>query len=43
MLDDPKPYHRAIRQFRLTGLEVMRQRLAEFRGEVIRERKVMQL
>ena len=43
MLDDPKPYHRAIRQFSLTGLEVMRQRLAEFRGDVIRERKVMQL
>ncbi|MEE9526750.1 MAG: glycosyltransferase, partial [Syntrophobacteria bacterium] len=43
MLDDPKPYSRAIRQFRLTGLEVMRQRLAEFRGEVVRERKAIQL
>jgi hypothetical protein len=43
MIDDPKPYSRAIRQFRLTGLEVMRQRLAEFRGEVVRERKAIQL
>jgi predicted glycosyltransferase len=42
-LDDPQSYHRAIRQFRFTGLEVMRQRLAEFRGEIPRERKVMQL
>jgi hypothetical protein len=43
ILDDPQPYYRAIRQFRFTGLEVMRQRIAEFRGDVIRERKVMQL
>jgi hypothetical protein len=43
MLENPQPYHRAIREFGFTGLEVMRQRLAEFRGEVTREQKVMQL
>jgi hypothetical protein len=43
MLDDPQRYYRAIRQFHFTGLEVMRQRMAEFRGEVVRERKVVQL
>ncbi|MGD8433336.1 MAG: glycosyltransferase, partial [Syntrophobacterales bacterium] len=43
ILDDPEPYHRAIRQFSFTGLEIMRQRLAEFRGAITREKKVMQL
>ena len=32
ILADPEPYHRAIGQFEFTGLKVMRQRLAEFRG-----------
>ncbi len=43
MLENPEPYHRAISQFQFTGLEIMRQRLAEFRGEVTREKKVLQL
>lgn len=43
MIKDPKPYHEAIGKFQFTGLEVMRQRLAEFRGEVIREKKVLHL
>ena len=33
LLDNPEPYHREIQKFKFTGLEVMRQRLAEFRGE----------
>ena len=32
LLADPEPYHRAMGQFEFTGLKVMRQRLAEFRG-----------
>lgn len=43
MIENPEPYHEAINKFQFTGLEVMRQRLAEFRGEVIREKKVLQL
>jgi predicted glycosyltransferase len=43
MIEKPEPYHRAINNFRFTGLEVMSQRLAEFRGEVPREKKVLHL
>jgi predicted glycosyltransferase len=43
MIENPEPYHEAINKFQFTGLEVMRQRLAEFRGEVIREKKVLHL
>ena len=43
MVENPEPYHEAINKFQFTGLEVMRQRLAEFRGEVIREKKVLHL
>ena len=43
MVENPEPYHEAISKFQFTGLEVMRQRLAEFRGEVIREKKVLHL
>ncbi len=31
MLENPEPYHEAISQFRLTGIETMRRRLHEFR------------
>lgn len=31
LLEDPGPYHEAISRFRLTGLEVMRQRINTFR------------
>ena len=34
LLENPEPFHQAIREFRFTGLEVMRRRLAEFSGEV---------
>jgi len=43
MLQSPEPYHEAIREFRFTGLEVMQHRLAEFRGEVIREKKLLRI
>jgi len=33
LLENPEPYHQAIQEFEFTGLVVMRQRLAEFRGE----------
>ncbi len=33
ILQNPEPYHRAAQEFRFSGLEVMRLRLAEFRGE----------
>ena len=41
LLENPKPYHRAIKKFEFTGLEVMRQRLAEFRGEGNTRKKVI--
>jgi hypothetical protein len=31
LLDNPQPYHHAISQFRLTGIETMQQRLLDFR------------
>ena len=31
LLDNPQPYHQAISQFRLTGIETMQQRLLDFR------------
>jgi len=43
MLEKPESYHQAISNFRFTGLEVMSERLAEFRGEVTREKKVLHL
>jgi predicted glycosyltransferase len=43
MIEKPEPYHRAISNFRFTGLEVMSQRLAQFRGEVSGEKKVLHL
>ena len=43
MLQSPEPYQEAIREFRFTGLEVMQHRLAEFRGEVIREKKLLRI
>lgn len=33
MLTDPDPYHRAIAEFKLTGIETMRQRLQQFRSK----------
>ena len=32
LLADPHPYREAVAQFRLTGIETMKQRLKEFRG-----------
>ena len=32
LLEDPKPYHDAIADFRFTGIETMKQRILEFRG-----------
>jgi len=32
LLEDPKPYHDAIADFRFTGIEIMKQRILEFRG-----------
>jgi predicted glycosyltransferase len=43
MIEKPETYHRAISNFRFTGLEVMSQRLAEFRGEVSGQKKVLHL
>ena len=43
MIEKPEPYHQAISNFRFTGLEVMSERLAEFRGEVSGEKKVLHL
>ncbi|MEJ2363797.1 MAG: glycosyltransferase [Deltaproteobacteria bacterium] len=43
MIENPEPYHKAISNFRFTGLEVMSQRLAEFRGELPGEKKVLHL
>jgi predicted glycosyltransferase len=43
MIEEPKPYLQAISNFRLTGLEAMSQRLAEFRGAVAGEKKVLNL
>jgi len=31
LLENPEPYHEAISRFRLTGIEIMQQRLREFR------------
>jgi predicted glycosyltransferase len=31
LLENPEPYHGAISQFRLTGIETMKRRLHEFR------------
>ena len=43
MIEKPESYHQAISNFRFTGLEVMSERLAEFRGEFPREKKVLHL
>ena len=43
MIEKPETYHQAIRNFQFTGLEVMSQRLAEFRGDVSREKRVLHL
>jgi len=43
ILKNNETYERAISQFRFTGIEVMRERLAEFRGEVAGEQKMQQL
>jgi predicted glycosyltransferase len=43
MIEKPEPYHQAISNFRFTGLEVMSERLAEFRGEVSGDKKVLHL
>ena len=43
MIEKPESYHQAISNFRFTGLEVMSERLAEFRGEFPRENKVLHL
>ena len=43
MIDKPELYHEAISNFRFTGLEIMSERLAEFRGEISREKKVLHL
>jgi predicted glycosyltransferase len=43
MIEKPEPYLKAIRNFRFTGLEIMSERLAEFRGEISREKKVLHL
>jgi predicted glycosyltransferase len=44
MLQNPKPYYDAIREFRFTGIEVMRDRLTQFRGEVNNgEKKVLRI
>jgi predicted glycosyltransferase len=43
MIEKPEPYHEAISNFRFTGLEIMSERLAEFRGEISREKKVLHL
>jgi predicted glycosyltransferase len=43
MIEKPEPYHEAIHKFRFTGLEVMSQRLAEFRGEIFGEKRVLHL
>ena len=43
LLEDPEPYHRAIEKFEFTGLKVMRQRLAEFRGEGSARKKVARI
>jgi predicted glycosyltransferase len=43
LLEHPEPYHRAIDKFEFTGLEVMRQRLAEFRGEGSARKKVARI
>ena len=43
MIEKPESYHQAISNFRFTGLEVMSERVAEFRGEFPRENKVLHL
>jgi len=44
MLQNPEPYYNAIREFRFTGIEVMRDRLSQFRGEVNNgEKKVLRI
>ena len=43
IIEHPEPYHEAIRNFRFTGLEVMSERLAEFRGDLSGEKKVLHL
>ena len=43
IIENPESYHKAISDFRFTGLEVMSERLAEFRGELSGEKKVLHL
>ena len=43
LLEHPEPYHRVIDKFEFTGLEVMRQRLAEFRGEGIARKRLARI
>ena len=43
MIESPEPYHKEISNFRFTGLKVMSERLAEFRGELSGEKKVLHL
>jgi predicted glycosyltransferase len=43
IIENPEPYHKAISNFRFTGLDIMSERLAEFRGEVCGEKKVLHL
>jgi predicted glycosyltransferase len=43
MLENPQPYHQAIEEFQFTGLEVMRQRLAEFRWGGSERKKILRV
>ncbi len=43
LLENPEPYHQAIRKFKFTGLEIMRQRLAEFRVEGSERKKLLRI
>ena len=43
LLESPEPYQQAIENFELTGLDVIRQRLCEFRGEGDTRKKVVRI
>ena len=43
LLENPEPYHQSIREFKFTGLEIMRQRLAEFRAEGSERKKLLRI